>query len=46
MTVMGVPTSTILSSFLMSAFFMRMQPCEILPGISPGSEVPLGARIH
>ena len=24
----------------MSAFFMRTQPCEILPGIRPGSEVP------
>ena len=38
--VMGVPTSTSLSSLRMSAFFMRTQPCEILPGIRPGRQVP------
>ena len=38
--VMGVPTWISLSSFRMSLFFIRTQPCEILPGISPGRLVP------
>ena len=40
MIVIGVPTSISLFSFRMSGFFIRTQPCEMRPGISPGSLVP------
>ena len=38
--LIGVPTPISLFSFRMSAFFSRMHPCEIRPGISPGWFVP------
>ena len=40
MTVSGVPTCISLLSLRMLALGTRTQPCEILPGISPGWLVP------
>ncbi len=36
----GVPTGSFFQSRIRSPFWIRMQPCDGRPGISPGASVP------